>query len=363
MNRDWREMSVDLGDRSYPIIMGWDILNEFGRYFKQTLKANKVMLVSNAEVFKLYGQQVTNSLLDENIAVTTLLVPDGEEAKSLDQLARAYDCCCQAKLDRKSAVIALGGGIVGDFAGFVAATFMRGMGFVQVPTTLLAQVDSSVGGKVGINLPQGKNLVGAFYQPEFVYMDLKTLKSLPERELKTGLAEIIKYGVIDGEDLFKYLEEKIGELLELEAEVLMTTVAKSCEIKSNIVSLDEKESGIRAVLNFGHTIGHAIEALTGFQQYRHGEAVAIGMRYAGLVALEYDYWSIEEQSRLESLIKKVGLPTNLPPTEPEKIVAAMELDKKNTSGQLTMILPKKIGQLEIIADVSRELVKKVVSFK
>jgi len=355
------EIKVELGERSYPIVTGWNILAGLGEYLANMMGRKKVLIISNPLVFDLYGESLVDSMETAGFTVTTALVPDGEEAKSLETVAKVYGGCCQAGLDRRSVVLALGGGVVGDLAGFVAATFMRGINFVQVPTTLLAQVDSSIGGKVGINLPQGKNLVGAFYQPKLVYMDLQTLKTLPLRELRTGIAEIIKYGVLDSEEFFSYLEDNMELLLKVDGEALSYTVNKSCSIKSDIVSQDEQEGGVRAVLNLGHTIGHAIEALSGYQQFRHGEAVAIGMKYAGGIALKLNLWSAQDQERLENLIGRAGLPQELPGYSGEELLRVMALDKKNIDGKLTFALPEKIGQVKIVPGVDPCLVQQVLA--
>ena len=354
-------LSVGLGSRSYNIVIGWNILKGLGEYLKlhKPVSSQNFLIISNQKVFSLYGAEITAALEAQGYPTNYFLVPDGEEAKSLKQAEILYDYCCSIPLDRKSCVIALGGGVVGDLAGFVAATYMRGIAYLQVPTTLLAQVDSSVGGKVGINLPTGKNLVGAFYQPNLVYMDLATLTTLPLRELQTGLAEIIKYGVLDN-DFFSYLEENISSLLQLDYQVLVYAVKKACQIKSFIVSEDELEQGKRAYLNFGHTIGHAIEAVTNYEMYRHGEAVALGMKWAGRLAVKMNKWSQEEQLRLEQLISKVGLPTELPNLDWSKVIKAMELDKKNSQGRLTMILPERIGHVEINNNVDYNFVKQLL---
>lgn len=354
------QIKVELGDKSYPIIIGWDILSSLGNELARLFSGRKAMIISNPIVDKLYGEKVEAALAEANFNVIKAHIPDGEDAKNLEEAAKIYSRCCKAGLDRKSLIIALGGGVVGDLAGFVAATYMRGINFIQVPTTLLAQVDSSVGGKVGINLPEGKNLVGAFYQPSMVYMDLQTLTTLPIRELRTGIAEVIKYGVLDGDEFFTYLEQNMNRILKLDAQELAFTVQKSCQIKSQVVSIDEREGGIRAILNFGHTIGHALESLTGYRQYRHGEAIAIGMKYAGLVALNQNWWSKEEQARLEKLIEFAGLPLELPGFSSQQILDTMTLDKKNTDNKLTMVLPKKIGRVEIVAGVNTELVKEAL---
>ncbi|MCK4249385.1 MAG: 3-dehydroquinate synthase, partial [Candidatus Omnitrophica bacterium] len=258
-------------------------------------------------------------------------------------------------------ILSLSGGVIGDLSGFVAATYMRGIAYVQVPTTLLAQVDSSVGGKTGVNLLRGKNLVGAFYQPRLVYIDTDVLKTLSDDELKAGLAEVVKYGVIRDKKLFEYLEENIDKILKKDPAMLEHIIACSCRIKAEVVSEDEKESGLRAILNYGHTIGHAIEATSGYGMYKHGQAVAIGMVYAGRIALKLEMISQEALQRQTDLLKKIGLPVELPDMDLTKITEAILLDKKIEADKIRFILPQRIGKVIIHPDISLDLTKEVLA--
>jgi 3-dehydroquinate synthase len=356
------------------------------------------MAVSNPTVKALYGPRLEAGLAAGGRRFGWALVPDSEEAKSLSVLADLYRQALALELDRRSAVLALGGGVVGDVAGFMAATYLRGIAYVQIPTTLLAQVDSSVGGKVAVNLPQGKNLVGAFYQPRLVLADLDTLATLPAREWRNGLAEVVKYGVIGDPELFALLEEKTallarytgatgearpagegrgygrnnsqktlaaedpapvsGSLPEEVAGLLEEIVWRCCRLKAEVVARDEREEeGHRMILNFGHTVGHALEALTGYRDWRHGEAVAVGMVAAGRLAVRLGLWTAAEAERLEALLRAFGLPVRLPPgPEPEAIVAAMHRDKKVVGGSLTLVLPRRLGEVEVVRGVPEEQV-------
>jgi len=341
-----KEISVQLAKRSYQIKIGNNLLINLGRELEAFNLSQKCLVVTNPLVFKLYGSQVQSSLQRAGFKTTIVLVDDGEQAKSLEWAARLYDAALRAELDRNSPIVALGGGVVGDLAGFVAATYMRGVPFIQVPTTLLAQVDSSVGGKVAINHPQGKNLIGAFHQPKLVLTDLNTLKSLPPRELRSGLAEVIKYGVIWDKDFFVYLESNIKEALNLNDAVLEFLIAKSCAIKAAIVEKDEQEKALRAILNFGHTFGHVYEALTNYNTYRHGEAVAMGMVEVTKFAYSRGLVTREFLTELKNVLTLAGLP--LEPSSSfssDKILDLMKHDKKNKKGKLQLILPLDFGKV------------------
>lgn len=341
-----KEINVQLGERSYKIKIGKHILPTIGQELAGYNLSRNCLIVTNPLIFRLYGNQVRNSLEKAGFKTNIALVDDGEHSKSLEWAAKLYDEALQAELDRKSPIIALGGGVIGDLAGFIAATYMRGVPFIQVPTTLLAQVDSSVGGKVAINHPQGKNLIGAFYQPKVVLADLDTLKTLPLRELRSGLAEVIKYGVIWDKDFFTYMESNIVKAINLNENVLEVLIAKSCAIKAAIIEKDEKENALRAILNFGHTFGHTYEALTNYNKYHHGEAVAIGMVEATKFAYAKGLTSQEVLHRLEHILSTIGL--NLkPPLSflPDEILDVMKLDKKNKAGKLQLILPLAFGKV------------------
>lgn len=338
---------VELGDRSYPIEIGNGILGDLGHRLKDLDLSKKVSIITNPTVSNLYGKPVMEGLKKSNFEPAITEIPDGEEYKTLLWISHLYDELLSYRLERRSPVIALGGGVIGDMAGFVAATYMRGIPYIQVPTTLLSQVDSSVGGKTGVNHILGKNMIGLFYQPSLVWIDLKTLSTLPDRELKAGLAEVIKYGVISDSDLFEYLEKNIEKILSLDETSLTHIIKRSCEIKADVVSRDEREAGLRSILNFGHTIGHAIETLTNYTLYKHGEAIAIGMLYEARIAHRMGLCNKEVVERLNGLIKRAGLPSKLPEIALDKIIEAMQIDKKVKDGGLRIVLPESIGQVTL----------------
>ncbi len=345
-----RRVEVGLGDRSYPILIGEGLLGSLGMEVRARVPGERVMVVSNPTVRTLYGKRAEESLAGAGLDVTWGEMPDGEAYKTLETVSRLYDLAIEAELDRGCAVVGLGGGVVGDTAGFVAATYMRGIPFVQVPTTLLSQVDSSVGGKVGVNHPKGKNMIGAFYQPRLVLADTVTLASLPPREIRAGLAEVIKYGVIWDASFFNWLEENIEGLLELDAEAITYAVARACGIKAEVVAADETEQGRRQILNYGHTFGHAVESLTAYRRFRHGEAVAIGMAAAARMAEGMGLLASGDRRRIEGLIVRAGLPVKLPRDfTAEQYLEAMAHDKKARSGVLTFVLPSAIGEVQLQA--------------
>lgn len=342
-----REVKVRLGERSYSIYVGTDLLSKLGEYCQKRLNGTRCALIADQNVDRRYGSTAAKSLQDAGFAVTRITVPPGETSKSLKAVQFCYDELAKHRLERSSFVVALGGGVVGDLAGFVAATYLRGIAFVQVPTTLLAQVDSSVGGKVGVNLKAGKNLVGAFHQPKLVLCDLVTLRSLPTREFRAGLAEVIKYGVIYDAALFRRLERDLNKLLALETKDLIDVVSRCCAIKAQIVSQDETETGLRAILNFGHTIGHAIENSAGYGRYLHGEAISIGQVAAARLSEKLLGLSSEDSFRIRSLFKATGLPTSMKLNSANKarLFAAMRLDKKVSAGEVKFVLAEKIGKV------------------
>jgi 3-dehydroquinate synthase len=296
---------------------------------------------------------VRSVLADSGFTVSYYEVPDGEEYKTLQSAAAIYDQMVDAGMERGSALVALGGGVVGDLAGFVAATYMRGVPLIQVPTTLLAQVDSSVGGKVAVNHSRGKNLIGCFYQPKLVFADLQVLKTLPEREIRAGMAEVIKYGAIWDSTFFTFLERQLDRILSLEPAPLMETVKRSCAIKAEIVSGDEREEGRRAILNFGHTIGHALESLTDYRVYRHGEAIAAGMAAAARLAVNRGLQDQADRERLVALLERTGLPVTFP-YPARDLLELLSHDKKVLEGRPRFVLPVKIGQAEICSDLGDE---------
>jgi 3-dehydroquinate synthase len=353
-----REITVALPDRGYPILIGPGLLDSLGARVGEAGIRDTIALVRDSGLPAAYGERARASLEGAGFKVAPVTVPEGERSKSLAALQELYGAFAAAALDRGSAVVALGGGVVGDLAGFAAATYLRGIAFVQVPTTLLAQVDASVGGKTGIDLPAGKNLVGAFHQPRLVLADLGTLATLPETEFRSGLAEVVKYGVIADPELFAFLEGKREAVLGRRPEALERIVARSCEIKADIVTQDERESGLRAVLNYGHTVGHAVEAVAGYGRYLHGEAVAIGMAAAGALARAQGRLSAPDAERIEALLQALGLPVRLrAPLAAEALLAAMRLDKKARGGELRFVLARSIGEVELAAVPAEEVAR------
>lgn len=347
-----KTLHVELGDNSYPLVVGTDLLNSVGKLLKPHTKSNKVLIVSDAFVKTRYMSVVLKSFKDAGLDVNTIEVPVGEESKSLAQFSRIQDSLVEYQLDRGSILIALGGGVIGDLAGFAAAVYMRGISYVQIPTTLQAQVDASVGGKTAINHPKGKNLIGAFHQPKLVVIDVDTLKTLPQRDIRAGLIEVIKMGVIRDKPLFERVEENLEAILNLDDTTLIEIISQACVNKAEIVAKDEKESRLRMVLNYGHTFGHALEALTHYNRYRHGEAVSIGMNCAAQLATNLGMFSETDFQRQQFLLKRAKLPITFPTDlTPETLCDAMYLDKKTLGGKLRLILPTRIGEVVIRDDI------------
>lgn len=347
-----RTVKVALDGRSYPIYIGTGIIQDLPGQLASLSLGQKVLVVTDSQVATLYGPRVRELLANAGFSINMVQIPAGETSKTLEQAAQLYDAAFSFGLDRTCAVLALGGGVVGDLTGFVAATYMRGVPFIQIPTTLLAQVDSSVGGKVAVNHPKGKNIIGAFYQPKLVHIDVSTLQTLNIRELRAGLAEVIKYGVIWDGEFFSWLEGNYPHLLNLEPEALAYAIETCCKIKAAVVEQDETEQGKRALLNYGHTVGHALETLSGYGSYLHGEAVAVGMVAAARLAVQRRLMKKEDYQRIKDLISKVGLPTEIPPgTLPEEILPKIYQDKKAFQNKLVFILPESIGQAGIYQDV------------
>lgn len=342
------QITVNLGERSYPIYIGRNNLDMVGELMKKKGLHGKAACVTNTTVGKLYGNRVVDSLCKAGFEVFRIDIPDGEEYKSLEWLSYIYDKLTEYKMERQSPIIALGGGVVGDIAGFAAATYLRGVPYIQIPTTLLSQVDSSVGGKTGVNHPKGKNLIGAFYQPKMVLLDVDVLKTLGERDIKAGLAEVIKYGIIRDADFFSFLEENYADVLKL-GDGLLHVVKMSCGIKARVVEEDEREAGIRSVLNFGHTFGHAVETMTGYKELRHGEAVAIGMAAAARLSFKLGLCSKDVCKRIEGLLAKVALPTKLSDINCQisahDLFKVVELDKKAAGGKIKFVMVEDIGKV------------------
>ncbi len=343
---------VNLRDRSYDIEIGAGNLTEAGRFLTDRAKVRHVALITDDHVHRPHAMQAAESLGEQDVEVDVIVVTPGEESKSLDVAAGLWQGLLELGADRQTVVAAVGGGVVGDLAGFVAATYARGLRFLQVPTTLLAQVDSAVGGKVGINLPEAKNMLGAFHQPLGVLVDTGSLATLPVREYRAGLAEVVKYGAALDAALFEYLEGNAIALLERKEDVLAHVVARCCRLKADIVEQDERdETGRRAVLNFGHTFAHAFETLLGYSTLLHGEAVAIGMVCAARLAERSGRVDSQFTTRLNALLQAFGLPVGLPTIAPKKIVDAMLRDKKAERGQLRLVVPTSLGRAELVGNV------------
>lgn len=358
-----REVTVNLGgSRSYPIFLGEGLMPGLGGEIRKRITGGRVLVVTNPTVWGLWGRGVRLSLAEAGLAVHLAEIPDGEEHKTLETAAHLYDRAFEAGLDRSSAVVALGGGVVGDIGGFVAATYMRGVALVQVPTTLLAQVDSSVGGKVAVNHPRGKNIIGAFYQPVLVLADVGTLRTLPSRELRAGVAEVIKYGVISDAGFFGWLEDNLERLLEGDPAALTYAVEMSCRIKARVVEADETEQGRRRVLNYGHTFGHALEALSGYRAYVHGEAVAVGMVAAARLSGFLGLLDQASYGRIERLVRRAGLPADTPEgLSFEAVWDCMQRDKKTRDGRVVFVLPEAIGRVGFYADLPHTLLRRALS--
>jgi 3-dehydroquinate synthase len=340
-------LHVGLGDRSYPIVIGEGILPQLGSALRQVSFPAQVAVVTNPTVQALYADEVLRSLHESGFETSVIVVPDGEEFKNLQTLETVYDALIERGFDRYSGLVALGGGVIGDLTGFAAATFLRGVPFAQVPTTLLSQVDSSVGGKTGINHALGKNLIGAFHQPRHVHIDTATLRTLPRRELNAGMAEVIKYGIIRDASFFRWLQRQKESLRRLESTALVTAISKSCQIKANIVEHDETEQSLRAILNFGHTFGHAVETLAGYGVIRHGEAVAIGMAAIAEISRNLGLCSADDVRDIQELLISYELPIEPPPFTLVRYLGAMEHDKKMKEGVLRLILNRGIGDCVI----------------
>jgi 3-dehydroquinate synthase len=365
-------IQVYLGPRTYEIAIGDTVLDQAEHYLKiwrEKLSSaegepGKALIVTDKNVQSPYAETVCESLTGAGWQTNIVALEPGEPSKNIDVVTGLYSSLVQMQADRKTVVIAVGGGVIGDSAGFLAATYARGIPFVQVPTSLLAMVDSSVGGKVGVNLPQAKNLVGAFYQPLGVFIDTATLKTLPKREYVSGLAEVIKYGVILDAGFFEYLEEHLDDLNDRTPGVMKHVIARSCRLKADVVEQDEFErTGLRAVLNYGHTFAHAFEALAGYGELLHGEAVAIGMVYASRLAEKLGRIGPEVTSRQLEVLQAVGLPTDLPENcqfSSDGLLQKMLLDKKTVAGKLRFILPTQIGHVETVTDVPEQAVREIL---
>jgi 3-dehydroquinate synthase len=352
---------IALGERGYDIHIGANLLAR-PELIAGVLPQPRVALVSNATVAPLYLEPLREALHAVSVDVVPVVLPDGEAHKIWGTLQLVFDALLANRCDRQTTVIALGGGVVGDIAGFAAATYQRGIPFIQIPTTLLAQVDSSVGGKTGINHPLGKNMIGAFHQPLVVIADIDTLRTLPDRELRAGIAEVIKHGAIRDAALFAWLEDNMAALLARDPVALAHVVRRSVEIKADIVARDEREAGVRALLNFGHTFGHAIETAMGYGEWLHGEAVAAGMIMAGDLSCRLGKLDSEGRDRLRALVQRAGLPVSPPPgLEPDRIRALMDIDKKAKAGRIRLILLESLGSATIVADTPEDALRAVLT--
>ncbi|WP_041599988.1 3-dehydroquinate synthase [Hahella chejuensis] len=352
-------LQVELGDRSYPIYIGAGLL-KVSSYFTDAIRRKQVMIVTNETIAPLYLAQLEASL--EGFQVDKTILEDGEQFKNLDSLNNIFDHLLTQKHNRTTTLIALGGGVIGDMTGFAAACYQRGVDFIQVPTTLLSQVDSSVGGKTGVNHPQGKNMIGAFYQPRAVVIDTDTLKTLPAAEVSAGLAEVIKYGLIYDQAFFSWLEENIDLIKELDAAAITHAIKRSCEIKAEVVAADETEQGLRAILNLGHTFGHAIEAYTHYKEWLHGEAVAVGMLMAADLSRRMGRLNEQDCERITKLISRADLPVR-PPVSMTKgdFIRYMAIDKKVLDGQLRLVLLESLGRADVTADFPADMLQETLA--
>lgn len=340
-------LQVSLAERSYPILIGQSLLAKTD-LLGRNLKARDLLLVSNTTVAALYAERVRASLPDRRIV--DLRLPDGEQYKTLEYVSRAMDVLVANRFGRDAVVLALGGGVVGDLAGFAAACYQRGVAFAQLPTTLLAQVDSSVGGKTGVNHPGGKNLIGAFHQPCAVFADTSTLRTLPPRELRAGLAEVVKYGLVFDLSFLDWIEANVDRLLALDDAALAHAIYRSCELKADVVRRDERETGDRALLNLGHTFGHAIEAATGYTEWLHGEAVAAGMVIAADMSSRLGLLPMADVQRLRELLQRIGLPVDAPKFGAMRALDYMRVDKKVQAGRIRLVLLEQLGRARFTAD-------------
>jgi 3-dehydroquinate synthase len=353
-------LTVDLGDRSYPIHISSGLLDQADLILPH-LAQKRVAVVTNTTIAPLYLDRLTSALADAGVTATSVVLPDGEAYKNWETLNLIFDALLTQRAERKTTLIALGGGVIGDMTGFAAACYQRGMPFIQIPTTLLSQVDSSVGGKTGINHPLGKNMIGAFYQPKLVLADTDTLKTLPTRELSAGLAEVIKYGLIWDAEFLAWLEANMAKLRALDPAAITHAIYRSCEIKAQVVGQDEREGGIRAILNLGHTFGHAIETGMGYGNWLHGEAVAAGMVLAAQTSQRLGWLTEADVERTRVLVRAAGLPDVAPDLGVEKWLDYMGHDKKVEGGKLRFVLLKKLGEAVITADVPTDVLTGVLT--
>jgi len=353
-------IKINLKENSYQIHIGFGLISKFGQLLRKVVAGNRLVMVTNPAIENLYGTMIKQSLTSGGFEVTVLKVPEGEEQKTLQNASLLYSELSDCHAERNTPIIALGGGVIGDLAGFVAATYLRGVPFIQVPTTLLAQVDSSVGGKVAVDYNKLKNKIGAFYQPKLVVTDIETLHTLPQRDIVNGMAEIIKHAIIWDEKLFDYIETNFNKIIAFDAEVIEELIVKAVKVKAEVIEKDEKDTNMRNILNYGHTIGHAIETLSAFK-FKHGEAVAIGMIAAGKISNKLGMLSPNQLYRIKDIIKKFGLPTMLPEFDIGQLIETMRHDKKVLAGKIRFVLLDSIGKAVVVDEVDLSLVKEVLS--
>ena len=354
------DVSVELGERRYEIVIEAGAIYQLGERMAALGLTDRALIITNPAINALYGEQTRRSLAEADIRSEVIELPEGEEHKDLRTIVAAYDYLIEHNYSRSATIVALGGGVIGDMAGFIASTYMRGVPYVQVPTTLLAMVDSSVGGKTGVNHRLAKNMIGAFYQPRLVVADLETLRSLSPAEFRAGYAEVIKYGVIWDADMFAFLEKSLDQVFALDYDALSHVVRRSCEIKAEVVATDEREAGLRAILNYGHTFGHSLEAITNYASYRHGEAVAIGMVAAARMAVQLDMLDEKESVRLEHHLATAGLPILFPAIDVREMLERFSKDKKALRGVVRFVLPERIGKVILRDDIPVELSRQVI---
>lgn len=359
MNPSTNLVHVSLGERSYDITIAEGSLKNTGTITRAALgaKTRKLAIISNPRVYNQYGKVVEKSLKQAGFTTLTHLMGDGERAKSLKTAERAWSFLIKHRFERGDAIVALGGGVVGDLAGFVAACFQRGINFVQIPTTLLAQIDSSVGGKTAVNHPLGKNLIGAFHQPKAVIIDPSVLSTLPPRELRAGMYEALKYGVIWDRALFDFIRDNQAKVESFDAVTLAHIIRRSCEIKAEVVTTDERESGLRKILNYGHTVGHALEAVTHYRRLKHGEAVGYGMKAAANIAMKAGLLANDERVAIDAGVDALGRLPRINDLPVPEILTAMTLDKKASQGQVPLILPTTIGEVVVRADIPAAVIR------
>ncbi|MGF1713437.1 3-dehydroquinate synthase [Photobacterium chitinilyticum] len=355
-------INVNLGDRSYPISIGAELFNDPALFSSAISAGRRVVVVSNETVAPLYAETVMATIRKLQCDVALLSLPDGEQYKTLETFNQIMTFLLEGNYGRDVVIVALGGGVIGDVVGFAAASYQRGVDFIQVPTTLLSQVDSSVGGKTAVNHPLGKNMVGAFYQPKAVVVDNQCLKTLPDREFAAGMAEVIKYGIIADNDFFVWLEQNLEKLQALDNDALCYAIGRCCQLKADVVAADEKESGVRALLNLGHTFGHAIEAEMGYGNWLHGEAVSAGTVQAAQTAYLHGLLSLDDVQRVTRLLERANLPVKAPASmDFDCYMKHMMRDKKVLSGQLRLVLPTSIGSAAVVADVPHDILRRVIN--